>query len=177
MANIVFIATSMDGFIADSNGNVDWLNSMPNPENLDFGFSKLMNRIDAVLMGRNTFEQVLSFNCPWPYSKKVFVLSRTLDSVPIDLEQKAEIIFGDLLDVIASLADRGFINLYIDGGKVIQNFLEKDLVDEMIITKVPIFLDKGIGLFSNNQHEELFFLDSKTSFSNGFIQYHYLKKK
>ena len=74
MPNIVYIATSLDGYIADKSGKLDWLHSIPNPDNLDFGFADFMNRIDAIVMGRNTFETVCGFEGMWPYSKRVFVL-------------------------------------------------------------------------------------------------------
>ncbi len=73
MKNIVYIGTSLDGFIATLDGGVDWLNEVPNPDQSDFGFQDFMDSIDAVVMGRKTYEKVLSFDCPWPYSKKVFV--------------------------------------------------------------------------------------------------------
>ena len=74
MANIVYIATSLDGYIARKDGSIDWLTDIPNPEGSDFGFSAFMERIDGIIMGRGTFETVLSFG-QWPYSKPVFVLS------------------------------------------------------------------------------------------------------
>ncbi len=73
MSNIVFIATSLDGCIADKDGGLDWLQPMPNPDNLDFGWAFFFDRIDALVMGRKTFEKVCSFDCDWPYSKSVFV--------------------------------------------------------------------------------------------------------
>ena len=82
MANIVFIATSLDGYIADKQGKLDWLYSIPNLDNADTGFSALVERVDALVMGRNTLEAVLSFNCDWPYKKPVFVLSNTITKEP-----------------------------------------------------------------------------------------------
>jgi len=142
----VFIATSLDGFIATSDGGVAWLDEIPNPEHSDFGYVGFMSDIDALVMGRNTFEKVLSFGS-WPYEKPVFVLSGTLSSVPADVEGKAEIVNADPNLLIERLAHRGFRNLYVDGGKVIQSFLEDDLVDEMTITRVPVLLGDGVPLF------------------------------
>ena len=90
MSNIVFIATSLDGYIADKDGGLDWLQSIPNPENLDMGWGDLIDRIDALVMGRKTFEKVCSFDCDWPYSKPVFVLSNSMKSKPDGYEGKAE---------------------------------------------------------------------------------------
>lgn len=88
MANIIFIATSLDGYIADKQGKLDWLQSVPNPDNIDTGFVPLMERIDGLVMGRNTLDVVLSFGCDWPYSKPVFVLSNTMTEVPQGYEDK-----------------------------------------------------------------------------------------
>lgn len=82
MPNIVFIATSLDGYISDKDGGLDWLQSVPNPDNLDMGWAGFIGRIDAVVMGLNTFDVVCNFDCAWPYSKPVFVLSNSLESLP-----------------------------------------------------------------------------------------------
>jgi dihydrofolate reductase len=146
MAVYVYVATSLDGFIATSDGGVDWLMEIPNPEASDYGFGEFMSGIDAIVMGRNTFETVLRFGS-WPYSKPVFVLSGTLAAVPDTVAGKAEIVCGSLSTLLKRLRGRGYQNLYVDGGRVIQSFLAEDLVDEMIITRVPILLGEGIPLF------------------------------
>lgn len=148
MANIVFIATSLDGYIADKQGKIDWLNSVPNPDNIDTGFFALMERIDGLVMGRNTLEAVLSFDCDWPYTKPVFVLSNTMTKVPQGFEEKVFLVKGDLKNIIAELNTKGFKDLYIDGGATIQSFLNEDLIDQMVITRFPILLGGGIPLFS-----------------------------
>lgn len=147
MSNIVYIATSLDGYIADKNGSVDWLHETPNPEGSDMGFGDLMNRVDALVMGRNTFDMVLSFGCDWPYSKPVFVLSNSLTQVPVGYEDRVFLVKGSIEEVVASIHQLGHQNLYIDGGKTIQNFLNADLIDEMIITTIPVLLGGGSHLF------------------------------
>ena len=152
MANIVYIATSLDGFIARKDGSIDWLMDIPNPEKSDYGFSAFMERIDGILMGRNTFETVVSFG-QWPYTKPVYVLSSVLKDVPADLRDKAELVQGDLPGIIASLKSKGIKHLYIDGGRTIQSFLKLDLIDELIITRIPIILGSGIPLFVDMDRE------------------------
>lgn len=147
MANIVFIAASLDGYIADKQGKLDWLYSIPNPDNVDTGFIDLMERIDGVVMGRNTLDVVLNFDCDWPYIKPVFVLSNTMMKVPQGYEEKVFLVKGELKDIIAELNAKGFNDLYIDGGVTIQNFLNEDLIDQMVITRFPILLGGGIPLF------------------------------
>jgi len=147
MTNIVFIATSLDGFIADKANNVDWLHAIDNPEHCDMGYNKHISRIDALVMGRNTLDLVLNFDIEWPYSKPVFVLSNTMTSVPEGYQDKIFLVRGELSTVVADIHQQGFNNLYIDGGITIQNFLKQDLIDEMIITTIPILLGGGIRLF------------------------------
>lgn len=148
MANYVFIAATLDGFIATPDGGIDWLEDAPNPEGSDFGYSEFVSRVDGILLGRATFEKVLTFE-QWPYTKPVFVLTNTLESVPHFLEGKAQIVSGPLADIISSLRLQGFENLYIDGGQVIQSFLREDLIDELIVTRFPKLLGKGIPLFGD----------------------------
>ncbi len=160
--NSVFIATSIDGYIADKNGGLDWLHSIPNPENLDMGYIEFTSRIDALVMGRTTFETVCGFDMDWPYNKPVFVLSNTLKKIPEDYKNKAFLVKGVLTDIIEQIHQKGYRRLYIDGGATIQGFLKEDLIDEMIITVIPILLGGGTLLFSE-LHKELEFecADSK----------------
>ncbi len=148
MVNYIYIATSLDGYIATSEGNLDWLNEIPNPEKSDFGFAEFMSGIDALVMGRKTFEKALTFDV-WPYEKPVFVLSSSMDNVPKKLENNVKIISGSPKEVVDLLKEFGHQNLYIDGGITIQGFLEDDLIDEIIITRVPVLLGNGIPLFDN----------------------------
>lgn len=147
MTNTVYIATSLDGFIADKNNQVDWLHQVPTPTGDDCGFSEFIQGIDALVMGRNTFEVVLSFDCDWPYSKPVFVLSNTLQQVPEKLKDKVFLVKGELKELVENLNKQGFKHLYIDGGKTIQGFLQQDLIDVLIITTIPVLLGGGISLF------------------------------
>ena len=123
MKNTVFIATSLDGFIADKNNKVDWLHETPNPEGIDMGFNAFIATIDALVMGRNTFEMVQGMGGDWPYPKPVFLLSNTLTSVPEQLNDKVFIVNGELDDVVKTIHGKGFQNLYIDGGLTVQSFL------------------------------------------------------
>ncbi len=148
MPNYIYIATSLDGYIATKDGGIDWLMDVPNPDNSDFGFKDFMDHVDALIMGSNTFEKLLTFD-EWLYTKKVFVLSNSLKEIPEKLKDKAEIVSGKIPDVMNSLNSKGYHNFYIDGGKVIQSFLQLDLIDEIIITSIPILLGEGISLFGS----------------------------
>jgi len=172
MSNIVYIAASIDGYIATPDGGVEWLNEIPNPDQSDFGWSEFILGIDAILMGRNTFEKVLTFG-DWPYQKPVFVLSAKLKKVPDELSEKAEIIKGSIEDVIAELNQRGHTHIYIDGGKLIQSFLAEDLIDELIITRIPILLGKGIPLFRELEQSQKFIHKKTEIFNDSLVKSHY----
>jgi dihydrofolate reductase len=146
MTNFVYIATSLDGYIAAADGGIDWLNEMPNPSDNDYGFGEFMDKIDAIVMGRNTFETVVSFGV-WPYERPVFVLTNSLEDIPDGYKDKAAIVQSEVVDLVHDLNARGYENLYVDGGLTIQSFLQQDLIDELIITRIPILLGSGISLF------------------------------
>jgi len=175
MSNIVYIATSLDGYIARKDGNVDWLMEIPNPEKSDFGFSDFMQRVDAIIMGRNTFDLVLNFG-KWPYTKPVFILSKSIKEIPDKLRGKAELIQGNLENIIETLKSKGFENLYIDGGKTIQSFLNQGLIDELIITRIPIILGSGIPLFIEMDSDlKLEHIETEI-INNSLVKSRYVKK-
>ena len=146
--NKVFIATSLDGYIADKSGEIDWLHSIPNPDQSDMGYGEFFSQIDALVMGRTTFETVCGFDMDWPYQKPVFVLSNSLTDVPDEYKGKAEIVNGTLVEILDKIYAKGSLRLYIDGGRTIQSFLKEDLIDEMTITIIPYLLGGGTPLFS-----------------------------
>ena len=158
--NSVYIATSLDGCIADHNGGLAWLDSISIPEGDDMGYKSFMTNIDALVMGRSTFETVLGFGVEWPYSKFVYVLSSQMKEIPENLIGKVEIVQGELQEVLKKIHNKGHLRLYIDGGKTIQSFLMEDLIDEMTITTILILLGDGIPLFGKMvksldfEHEE-----------------------
>jgi dihydrofolate reductase len=168
--NKVFIATSLDGFIADKNGGIDWLHNIPNPDNLDMGYNNFMKSIDAIVMGKNTFETVCGFEIDWPFYVPVFVLSNSLQIIPEKFKDKAELVKGDLNGIIAKINAKGYQNLYIDGGKTIQSFLNQNLINEITITIIPILLCEGIPLFSKLEKVLNLECTKTTLFSNKIVQ-------
>ncbi len=175
--NSVFIATSLDGYIADKNGGIDWLHAIPNPGKDDMGYIEFTNRIDALLMGRTTFETVLGFDIDWPYNKPVFVLSNKLKEIPESLKDKVFLVKGDLREIVKQIHEKGYKRLYIDGGTTIRNFLKEDLIDEMVLTTIPILLGGGSSLFSELPNELKFELLGTKTFLNQITQSHYKRKK
>ena len=120
----VFIATSLDGFIARSNGDLDWLTGAESASTeQDYGYQEFMDTVDTIVVGRNTFELVLTFDT-WPYSgKKVVVLSSKPRAVPPHLVDSVEWLSLPPQDLVERLASQGATHLYVDGGKTIQGFL------------------------------------------------------
>ncbi len=174
--NIVFIAKSLDGYIAGKNGELDWLDSIPNPENVDMGYFSLMEEIDAIVMGRTTFDVVCNFDGEWPYSKQVFVLSNSLKTVPEKLNEKVTLLKGTPQEILAQIHQKGFFNLYIDGGRTVQNFLKEDLIDELRITTIPILLGGGFPLFGDLPKPMEFEHIKSEVFLSQLVQDHYKRK-
>jgi dihydrofolate reductase len=146
----VFVGTSLDGFIARPNGTFDFL---PPDGGEPHGYVEFIASVDTIVMGRNTFETVLTLG-PWPYeSKRVVVLS----SRPMDLsalgEGVAEQMGGPPEQIVAQLARSGAQHLYIDGGITIQQFLRAGLIQRITITRVPVLIGEGIPLFGSLPHD------------------------
>jgi dihydrofolate reductase len=140
----VFIGTSLDGFIARPNGDFDFL---PTAGGEPHGYNEFIASVDAIVLGRNTFEKVLTLG-PWPYGdKRVVVLS----SHPVDLSAvtggMVEQMAGTPSEIVSRLAASGARHLYIDGGVTIQGFLRVGLIQRLIITRVPVLIGDGIPLF------------------------------
>lgn len=174
MPTTVFIATSVDGFIARENGSIDWL---PGEDESvggeDYGYHAFLNSVDAIVMGRHTYELALSFDS-WPYGEKpvIILTSRTVE-IPQPLAGTVESMSAAPREVVRRLAERGWQYLYIDGGKTIQRFLSEGLIHRVIMTKVPILIGSGIPLFGPLPHDvRLRHLETR-QFENGLVQSHY----
>lgn len=178
----VFIATSADGYIATKDGDVVWLENAGKPnidmENQsDMGFNNYLSSVDCMIMGRKTMEKISSFNLTpekWPYGgTRIFVLSTTFKKAPNNLKDKVEIYSGEITDLISQLEDEGFQHAYVDGGTTITYFLNLGLINEMTITRAPIFLGGGIPLIGKtNKHIKLEDSHAKV-YPNDFIQIQY----
>jgi dihydrofolate reductase len=140
----VFIGTSVDGYIARTDGGLDWL---PADGGEPHGYEEFIAGVDAVVIGRKTFETVLAY-ATWPYERKpVFVLSTSLREIRVPAGAVCELMSGPPSEVVARLAGRGIGHLYIDGGATIRGFLAAGLIQELTITRVPVLLGSGIPLF------------------------------
>ena len=170
----VFIATSLDGFIARANGDLDWLTGAESSTTeQDYGYQEFMDTVDIIVLGRNTFELVLTFDT-WPYGgKKVVVLSSKLSAVPLHLVDDVEWLSLPPQRLVGRLAAQGATHLYVDGGKTIQGFLNAGLIDELTITRVPILIGTGGPLFGPLDHDVRLTHIATRQFENGFVQSKY----
>jgi dihydrofolate reductase len=170
----VFIATSLDGFIARANGDLDWLTGAESASTeQDYGYQEFMDSVDTIVLGRNTFELVLTFDT-WPYSgKKVVVLSSRPKAVPTHLVDDVAWLSLPPLRLVERLAARGATHLYVDGGKTIQGFLKAGLIHELTITRVPVLIGTGVPLFGALDHDVRLAHIATRQFRNGFVQSKY----
>jgi dihydrofolate reductase len=168
----VYIATSVDGFIARTDGAVDWLKeaNAAVPKGEDCGFAKFMNTVDTLVMGRKTYEQVLSFG-QWPYGKTpVVVLSHNIISFPSNLPDTVTHSVESPRDLLERLSNAGVEHVYVDGGTTIRRFLSDGLVDEITVTVIPIILGDGIPLFGPIKNDINLAHLRTTAYDFGFVQ-------
>ena len=163
----VYIATSLDGFIARKNGEIDWLTGGESGE--DYGYAKFIATIDRIVMGRNSYEKVLTFG-GWPYEKPVTVLTSRDLSIPLALAQNVEARNLSPGELLRELGRREVRHIYLDGGVTIQRFLRARFVDEMTITTIPILIGEGLPLFGALDGDIKLGLVKSASFLNGFVQ-------
>lgn len=167
----VFIAASLDGYIARGDGDIDWL--LPYSETgEDHGYNAFINTIDGIVMGRGSFEKVQTFST-WFYDKPVIVMSRSLNEVPASLAGKVTIVAQSPEMVMQDLAAQGMRRVYVDGGKIIQSFLRAKLIADMIVTHVPVLLGSGIPLFGEQEADIALRHVSTASFPSGLVQSKY----
>jgi dihydrofolate reductase len=170
----VFIANSLDGFIARANGDLDWLTEAQSASTeQDYGYQEFMDTVDTIVLGRNTFELVLTFDT-WPYGgKKVVVLSSKPSAVPSHLGDDVEWLSLPPQRLAERLAAQGATHLYVDGGQTIQGFMRAGLIDELTITRVPILIGTGVPLFGPLDRDVKLTHLATRQFENGFVQSKY----
>ena len=169
MTASVFIGTSVDGFIARKNDDLDFL-----PEDCEpHGYTEFIAGVDAIVMGRKTFEKVLTFGS-WPYGEKRVVV---LSSRPIDLSVVSagvvEQMAGEPAEIVAQLAARAIHHLYIDGGVTIQRFLRAGMIQRLIITRVPALIGEGVPLFGALPHDVRLRHIATRHYPSGLVQSEY----
>lgn len=174
----VFCGLSLDGFIARSDGALDFLEGDGTAELGDHGYEAFVAGIDAIVMGRHSFEKVMTFDA-WPYTKKVVVLSsRNIDlSAAKSRGADVERMNGTPKELVDALAAKGLHRLYIDGGLTVQHFLRAGLIDRLIVTHVPVLIGQGIRLFGALDHDVQLQLVTSRSFPGGLVQSEYVRRR
>jgi dihydrofolate reductase len=179
----VYVAASLDGYIAKSDGDIEWLSGPDNSYDKTYddseggiSYDNFIATVDAIVMGRNTYEKALTFGF-WPYEGiDVIVLTSQPFKIPENLSGKIRIMNADPLTIAEHLAAEGKKHLYIDGGITIQRFLQFRLISEITITRIPVLLGDGISLFGKMKQSEIYLQHDMTfAFSNGFVQTKYTK--
>lgn len=169
----VFVGTSLDGFIARPDGSIDFLDASGDGGGDDGGFTAFMASVDALVMGRATYEQVLTFD-KWFYGDKPLVVltHRPLPS-PKWPEANVQAMAGEPADVVAKLAARGLRSLYVDGGQVVHQFLRAGLVDRIVVTRLPVLIGQGINLFCPLPADIRLRHETTRVYGAGFVQSEY----
>jgi dihydrofolate reductase len=167
---ILYIATSLDGYIAQPNDDLSFL-SMVEQEGQDYGYADFVKTIDAVIVGRKTYEKVISMGFDFPHADKdAYIITRT----PRPNIGNVKFYTGDLKTLVEKLKSENGKNIFCDGGAEIVNELLKDnLIDEFIISVIPILLGNGTKLFKDGRPEQKLELVSASQFKKGLCQLHY----
>lgn len=168
----VYIATSVDGFVAGPSDELGWLESVESPGE-DYGYEAFMSTVDVLVMGRRTYEVVLGFP-EWRYEgTRVCVLSRSLDERT--MRKGTELFAGSPTDLVAKLRSEGVKRAYVDGAAVIRSFLAADLVDDLTLSTIPIILGRGIRLFGDDLPELGLALEESRAFPKGLVRSRYAR--
>ncbi len=166
----VFVGTSLDGFIARPDGAFDFL---PTDGGEPHGYDEFMATVDALVMGRKTYETVLGFEA-WPYRDKPVIVLSSHPLAPAPPGASVERMSGDPADIVADLAARGIGHIYVDGGMTIQRFMAAGLIQRLIITRVPVLIGVGISLFGALPHDVILTHVATRQFAGGLVQSEYL---
>ena len=164
----VFIATSLDGYIARPDGTFDFL-SIVEQQDEDYGFAEFFASVDALVIGRNTYETALAFP-EWPYAGKRCLVLTHRETPSVHGEQ---FFAGAAAGLVEQLGMAGAQRLYVDGGAVIRDFLAGDLIDDLTLSIVPTPLGKGIPLFGPEVPEQRLILESSRAYPSGLVQLRY----
>jgi dihydrofolate reductase len=170
MKATVFVGTSIDGFIARRNGDFDFL---PAGGGEPHGYDEFMASVDVLVIGRNTFEKVMTFET-WPYAgKRVVVLSsRAIESSAVR-RTAVEVMCGSPVEIVARLEASGATNAYIDGGITVQGFLREGLIQRIVVTRVPVLIGEGIPLFGSLPRDVKLLHILTTTYQSGLVKSEY----
>ncbi|PWJ43985.1 dihydrofolate reductase family protein [Sediminitomix flava] len=172
----LWIASTLDGYIARKSGSLDWLYAMENPEKSDYGYQEFYSQIGSVIMGRKTYDEILSYGVDWPYSDSKSYIFSFNENYKVKTANTS-IFTGQLTKLIKTLKEEEENDIWlVGGGQLITAFLNDDLIDEMTISLIPILLGEGIPLFPGKPKETQFELIDTKCYDNGVVNLNYRKK-
>jgi len=167
---ILYIAMSADGFIAGENNNIDFLNPYQ-IEGEDYGYNEFINSVGSIIVGRKTYENVIGMGFPYHPDKTVYVATKS--SRQSETENLIYY-YGSFKPLITKLKSSQHKNIYCDGGaELAKSLIAEDLIDEIIVSIIPVKLETGTLLFENGRVPDHFSLKKKQAFKTGLIQYSY----
>ena len=169
----LFIATSLDGYIARPDGRLDWLENLPNPQQTDYGYTTFFAGIDVVVMGRKTYAEILGFGVPWPYERcRTFVLSR---QAGLKVQTPNTEVLTDLSPAnrqrIAAASEQGI--WLVGGGEVVKAFMTQATIETLYICLIPVILGQGIPLFPKGSPETYLQLERADAYDSGAVMLSY----
>lgn len=166
---------SLDGYIAKPDGSVDWLEALPNPNQIDHGYGAFYDTIDTVIMGRKTYDNILGFDVPWPYENCTTYLA-TRESAFHPPTPKTTVIQGEIGATTQSLKEEEGKDIWlVGGGQLVAYYLDAQMVDEMLIFVAPTIIGAGIPLFPSPLPENSFHLQAVEQYETGIALLHYVK--
>lgn len=169
-ATILYIAMSLDGYIADVDGGIDWLSEVEGEG--DNGYSAFYETVDTIIMGRTTYDQILTFDCEWPYSGKECYVFTNREHAP---DGNVEFVSDDISGFMNDMLSQPGSNIWLLGGAgLIDSFMKEGLIDEFVIAVIPIILGNGMSLFKGENPKTKLILKGVTQI-NDIVQLHYTK--
>lgn len=171
---IVYIAASLDGFIAGPDGDLSFLSKVEK-EGEDYGYAAFIETVNTVILGKSTYDKVLSMGYAFPHAtKESYIITRTQRAT----EGTTVFYTGDITELVRNLKAKKGENIFIDGGAYVVNLLLKEqLIDEIVLSVIPVLLGSGIALFKQGNPEQHLKLQAVKHFDTGLVQLHYLFKK
>lgn len=173
---VLYIATSLDGFIARPNGSIDWLNAVPPPQTGDdYGYTELLNSIGTTIMGRKTYEEIIGFGLDWPYAGLESFVVTSNKNLNIQ-SPNTYTLTENLKEEVTHLKKKSKKDIWlIGGGQLVTTFINEGLLDKMILTLIPNILGEGLPLFPNHPTETNWKLRESKSYDTGVVMLTYEK--
>jgi len=169
MQIVLYIASSLDGYIARPDGSIDWLTSIPPSKDGDYGYSELLAEIDSLIMGRKTYDDLIRFDMGWPYTDyRTYVV--TTNALTTINSPNTQLIHGDINKAVEKIRSDSGKNIWLVGGsELVTYFLNHRLIDKITLSTIPVLLGSGVPLFTKIQGEFYLQLMESKSYETGVI--------